>query len=131
MLPAHRKATVRLPAWLLVPAPLVLQLFDRLDQFEFTVAGNVYSDQKVKIDLDKIYVVPDPYIAAHTLEPRLIRQTGRGQRRIDFVNLPPKCKISIFTMSGHKVQEIDHDSPLDNGCEPPGHAHKRRTGSSV
>jgi hypothetical protein len=91
---------------------------DRYDKFEFTITGNKYSSAKAKNDLDKIFVVPDPYVAASTLEPRLIRQTGRGQRRVDFVNLPPKCTIKIFTMSGHLVQEIDHDSPIEKGREP-------------
>jgi hypothetical protein len=95
-----------------------LKPFDRDDVFEFTITGGTYSTNQVTNALDNIYVVPDPYIAASTLEPRLVRQTGRGQRRIDFVNLPPKCKISIFTMSGHLVQEIEHDSLLENGREP-------------
>ena len=92
--------------------------FDRDDIFEFTMLGGTYSEAQASADLDDIYVVPDPYIAASTLEPRLVRQTGRGQRRVDFVNLPPKCKISIFTMSGQMVQEIEHDSPMDKGREP-------------
>jgi len=92
--------------------------FDRHDVFEFSMAGNIFNVQTAKRDLNDIYVVPDPYIAASTLEPRLIRQSGRGQRRIDFVNLPPKCTIRIFTMSGQMVQEIDHDSAMDNGREP-------------
>ncbi len=91
---------------------------DRNDKFEFTIVGNEFSDSKARNDLDDIFVVPDPYIAANTLEPRLIRQVGRGQRRVDFVNLPPQCKISIFTMSGQLVQEIDHDSPVESGREP-------------
>ncbi|MBL7092828.1 hypothetical protein ISS22_02525 [candidate division KSB1 bacterium] len=91
---------------------------DRYDKFEFTITGNEFSDSKARNDLDDIFVVPDPYIAANTLEPRLIRQVGRGQRRVDFVNLPPNCKISIFTMSGQLVQEIEHDSPVESGREP-------------
>lgn len=92
--------------------------FDRDDIFEFTMTGGKFSETQARTALKNIYVVPDPYVAASTLEPRLIRQTGRGQRRIDFVNLPPKCKISIFTMSGHLVQEINHDSAFENGREP-------------
>jgi len=92
--------------------------FDRNDVFEFKMVGNEYDNQKAKQDLDNIFVVPDPYVAANTLEPRLVRQVGRGQRRIDFVNLPPKCTIRIFTMSGQLVQEIEHNSAMDNGREP-------------
>jgi hypothetical protein len=92
--------------------------FDRDDKYEFTIIGGTFTESQAKNDLDDIYVVPDPYIAASTLEPRLIRQTGRGQRRVDFVNLPPECTIKIFTMSGHLVQEIEHDSIIEKGREP-------------
>lgn len=91
---------------------------DRNDVFEFKMVGNEYNNEVAKRELNDIFVVPDPYIAANTLEPRLIRQTGRGQRRIDFVNLPPKCTIRIFTMSGQMVQEIEHNSTMDRGREP-------------
>ena len=82
--------------------------FDRNDVFEFTFGGNEISDQKTKSDLDNIYVVPDPYIAVNNLERKIINQDeGRGERRIDFVNLPQQCKIIIFTASGRKVQEFN------------------------
>jgi hypothetical protein len=92
--------------------------FDRDDVFSFTIIGGTFAESLAKNELNDIYAVPDPYVAASTLEPRLIRQTGRGQRRIDFVNLPPKCTIKIFTISGHMVQEINHDSPIEKGREP-------------
>jgi len=92
--------------------------FDRNDVFRFTIVGGTFTTSQAKSEMEDIYVVPDPYIAASTLEPRLIRQTGRGQRRIDFVNLPPVCAIKIFTMSGHMVQELNHNSVIDKGREP-------------
>ncbi len=68
--------------------------------------------------MDKIYTVPDPYIAASTLEKRLVSQdVGRGDRRIDFVNLPTQCKISIFTSAGRLVREIEHQSTDTVGRE--------------
>lgn len=83
--------------------------FDRHDRFEFTMIGNTINDRKIATDLEKIYTVPDPYIAASTLERKVINQDeGRGDRRIDFVNLPPQCHISIFTSSGRLVRELEH-----------------------
>ena len=93
--------------------------FNRHDVFEFKIIGGDYSYKRAAEDLDKIYTVPDPYIAASTLEPRLVNQdVGRGERRIDFVNLPKECKISIFTSSGRLVREIYHSSDQDQGREP-------------
>jgi len=84
--------------------------FDRYDRFEFTMLGNTISGRKIAADLEKIYTVPDPYIAASTLERKVINQEeGRGDRRIDFVNLPPECHISIFTASGRLVRELNHN----------------------
>ena len=92
--------------------------FDRNDLFEFTLQGNEVTDAKIRSDLDEIYTVPDPYIAVSTLERRMVNtEVGRGDRRIDFVNLPPECKISIFTSSGRLVRELDHFTTENKGRE--------------
>jgi hypothetical protein len=83
--------------------------FDRHDAFEFTLIGNSLDNTKAKNELDNIYVVPDPYIAVNRLERKIFNpEEGRGGRRIDFVNLPKECSISIFTVSGKFVQKIVH-----------------------
>ncbi len=85
--------------------------FDRSDVFTYKVIGAEVRQESVENAMDKIYTVPDPYIAASTLETRLVSQdVGRGDRRIDFVNLPTQCKISIFTSAGRLVREIEHES---------------------
>ena len=85
--------------------------FDRNDAFEFSMLGNDVNVEKLKSDLDNIYTVPDPYVAVSTLERKVINDTeGRGDRRIDFVNLPNSCKISIFTVSGQLVRNINHET---------------------
>jgi len=90
--------------------------FNRNDVFEFTMTGNVFNLEKAKTNLNDIYTVPNPYIAASTLERRVLNQeVGRGDRRIDFVNLPTECTISIFTSSGRLVRKIEHSSSLDQG----------------
>lgn len=93
--------------------------FDRNDVFTFTVIGNTVSEAKLKADLDNIYTVPDPYIASSTLERKVVTlDVGRGDRRIDFVNLPQQCTISIFTSSGRLVRQIEHQAVADEGREP-------------
>jgi hypothetical protein len=89
--------------------------FTRNDVFEITVNGNTIVDSKIKEDLKNIYVVPDPYIALSTLERKVINEEeGRGDRRIDFVNVPQTCTIRIFTSSGKLVRRIDHRATEKN-----------------
>ncbi|HFE52827.1 MAG TPA: hypothetical protein ENK07_05255 [Bacteroidetes bacterium] len=68
--------------------------------------------------MDDIYVVPDPYVAVNSLEPKQPSSLrGRGERRIDFVNLPPHCTIRIFTQSGRLIRVLHHDSEDNEGRE--------------
>ncbi len=87
--------------------------FDRDDVVAFSVEGNAMADELPESVLDAIYVVPDPYVAVNSLESRNILLSGRGERRIDFRNLPQQCTIRIFTMSGRQVKVIDHVSTQD------------------
>jgi hypothetical protein len=34
-----------------------------------------------------------------------------------FIHLPRKCTINIYTISGHLVQTLYHDSSIDDGQE--------------
>lgn len=56
------------------------------------------------IDLEKIRVVPDPYVVANIWE---VNQFGK---KLMFNHLPNQCKISIFTVSGDRVVDIDHNN---------------------
>ncbi len=90
--------------------------FDRNDVFEFTMIGGEYTTERAASNMDNIYTVPDPYIAASSLEARLISQdVGRGNRRIDFVNLPRECTIRIFTIAGRLVRTLEHSSADNQG----------------
>jgi hypothetical protein len=93
--------------------------FDRKDVFEFTMIGGDYSQQRAIANMDNIYTVPDPYIAVSTLEPRLISQdVGRGDRKIEFVNLPKECTIRIFTIAGRLVRTLEHSAAENDGRAP-------------
>lgn len=89
--------------------------FNRYDAFEITVTGNYISQDLAKSEMDDIYVVPDPYISVNPLERKVINQEeGRGDRRIDFVNLPQECEIFIFTSSGKLVRSLQHSTSDNN-----------------
>jgi hypothetical protein len=61
-------------------------------------------------DLNDIKVVPNPYIVhSHYNETQY-------KKKIRFSRLPEKCKITIFTVSGEKVRELEHDSITDGNA---------------
>ncbi len=88
--------------------------FDHLDKYEFSLDGNKIDQIQAKKDLHNIYTVPDPYIAVNPLERKVINaDEGRGDRRVDFVNLPEKCTVYIYTSSGKLVRTLEHDVAAD------------------
>jgi hypothetical protein len=88
------------------------------DKYSFTTTGATYSSETAKSKLDKIRVVPNPYVAYTVLEPSdILPGQLRGERRIYFDNLPPKATIRIFTLAGELVTKIEHSSSLENGRE--------------
>lgn len=50
-------------------------------------------------NLDNVKVVPNPYKGTALFE-------SRYEDRISFINLPPRCKISIFSLTGDMIDEI-------------------------
>jgi len=55
------------------------------------------------VDLNKIGVVPNPYIVRNRWE----RTNDRN--RLQFVNLPSKCTVKIYTLAGNLVKVLEHD----------------------
>ncbi len=88
------------------------------DSFYFKMKGGSMDLLKAADDLDKIFVVPNPYVASSDFEPANTYRSGRGERRIYFTNLPAKCTIRIYTINGQLVQTLEHDSTIDNGQKP-------------
>ena len=71
-----------------------------------------------KSDIDRVRVIPNPYVSANKWEQGLAGlTTGRGERRIDFINLPPECTIRIYTTYGELVNTIRHESTMLDGTE--------------
>jgi len=88
------------------------------ETFTFTVQGEKFDLDRAKSDLERVAVVPNPYVGAASWEPPLLFQTGRGERRVYFIHLPKRCTIRIYTIRGVLVQTLEHDSSNDDGQEP-------------
>jgi hypothetical protein len=91
--------------------------FYESDYFEYNTSAASTDNQIAKNQLTNIRVVPNPYIAGASWEPRLVFGSGRGDRRIDFIHLPAKCTIRIYTLSGKLVKTIEHESSVLDGTE--------------
>lgn len=58
----------------------------------------------VKEDLEKIKVVPNPYMISAEWEQ------DENYKKLAFTNLPTQCDIHVYTLSGERVISIKHDS---------------------
>ena len=85
-----------------------LKPFNQNDSFFFTMRGARIDNDLAKEQLDKVKVVPNPYVVTHAGEQRLLstQTSGRGEREIRFTYVPPGSKISIFTVRGELVRTL-------------------------
>jgi len=84
------------------------------DYFTFSTTAARVDLEQASTELDKVSVVPNPYIGANVLERRSLNASDRGERRIDFINLPAQCTIRIYTVTGALVKTLYKDSsPID------------------
>ncbi|MBK7630383.1 MAG: hypothetical protein IPJ23_06760 [Ignavibacteriales bacterium] len=92
--------------------------FKNSDIFTLQTKAGFIDTRLASSSLDNIYVVPNPYVGANEIEPaNKLSGQNRGERRIYFENLPMKCSIRIFTLSGELVTTLEHDSGAENGRE--------------
>ncbi len=92
--------------------------FDVTDKYVLKTEAGKVNLETTKSSLDKIYVVPNPYVGMNEIEPTTkLPGQQRGERRIYFENLPSKCTIRIYTLSGDPVTVLEHDSGLQNARE--------------
>jgi hypothetical protein len=91
--------------------------FSSRDVFEFTSVAESFDSDTAGTNLDNIRVVPNPYVAAanweQPLPPGVI--SGRGERKIDFINVPPGSKIEIYSSRGAHIITLNHDGNLYDG----------------
>jgi hypothetical protein len=91
--------------------------FERGDTLTF-VTTKPKSDLSIVTQdaLSKIRVVPNPYVAASTLESPLPPSVTSGRlRRIDFIHLPPSARIHIYTSRGDHVISLTQSGNIEDG----------------
>lgn len=95
--------------------PLETSITDNAQPVFASVIDSVIAD-----DYQKVVAYPNPYRGDEGYRPRGFEGLGQDDRsnervrRIHFANLPPKCKIMIYSLDGDLVREIHHDkSPND------------------
>jgi len=88
------------------------------DNYTFKTFAAVDDVVQAKQNINKVAVVPNPYVAAAPWEPRQTLASGRGERLIYFIHLPSHCTIRIYTMSGDHVKTLYHNETAEDGAEP-------------
>ena len=94
---------------------IVKKPFLNSDVYEFTTFGPDINKEVVNKEMRKIKVVPNPYIAANTWEPKNPYDSGRGPRVIHFNHVPKDCEIIIFNIAGEIVDQFEVHNLIDNG----------------
>jgi len=84
--------------------------YEHGELFRFTTSGEFISAEKAQEQAKQApYVVPNPYVAIASFEAERFAISGRGERRLEFRNLPKQCTIRIYTVRGELVQTLHHD----------------------
>jgi len=90
--------------------------FAQGDFFEFQTVSARSDAAMAKNELNRIAVVPNPYIGSSSWERRTLFTTGRGDRRIDFIHLPAVCTVRIYTVAGYLVKTLTRNAGLADGA---------------
>ena len=81
------------------------------DTFKFKVGDlPLVNNANLKLDMDKIKVVPNPYVGTNAMEQAVINPFLNQPRRLMFTNIPSSSVISIFTSSGVKIKTITNNN---------------------
>ena len=65
--------------------------------------------------LDRVAVVPNPYVVNASVEQQSQFTGGRFEHRLQFIHLPQRCTIRIFDTRGRLIDIIEHDAAIENG----------------
>src|SRR5262249_60640141 len=84
------------------------------DVFTFTTGGAhvdaALAQQQYQADP---FVVPNPYVGAASFEPARFAISGRGERRVEFRNVPQNATVRVYTVRGELVQTLHQDGGPD------------------
>jgi hypothetical protein len=85
------------------------------DYFTYSTVPVLVDKTQAQNELSQISVVPNPYLGAATWEKRNLNSSGRGERKIDFINLPAQCTVRIYTIAGALIKTLTKDSLFSDG----------------
>lgn len=92
--------------------------FEHGEVYSFSTTGEFINPAAAQsLAQQEPYVVPNPYVGLASFEAERFAISGRGERRMEFRNLPQNCTIRIFTVRGELVQTLHHDGS-DFGMVP-------------
>lgn len=96
---------------------LTYKPFSADDVWRFTTSASTVDEEEARTSLSDVKVVPNPYVSAASWEAPLppTITSGRGERRVDFINLPASAIIRIYTARGELVRELRHDGSIERG----------------
>lgn len=97
----------------------VTKPFSSADILQITTKSAMVDNQLASSQLDKIRVVPNPYLATSSQEAPLppTITSGRGDRKIAFIHLPLNSTVYIYTVRGELVRklEMSPDQNINDG----------------
>ncbi|MCX8057401.1 MAG: hypothetical protein N3F03_07330 [Ignavibacteria bacterium] len=80
------------------------------DAYRVGIKSSYIERKKISENLNKIKVVPNPYIVSSLFEPEFGELRREPLRQLQFINLPNQCTIYIFTLDGDLIKTIYHNS---------------------
>lgn len=82
--------------------------FSSSDVLQITTQAATVNNSLAGSEMDRIRVVPNPYLAATSQESPLppTITSGRGERKISFIHLPKNSTIYIYTSRGELVRKL-------------------------
>ncbi len=86
------------------------------DSLVFTVEGleDDLDEGNIAEEMEKIRVVPNPYVVTNTMESAVANWDRNQRRQIMFTHIPAQCTVRIFTISGVLIDQIEVDNSLEN-----------------
>ena len=87
--------------------------FSQTEKYSFSTTKVSYDATKIQNELKNIYVVPNPYVMSSQFEQPANKPDLRGDRELQFRNLPKKCTIRIYTITGELVKILEKDNESD------------------
>lgn len=94
--------------------------FEIIDKYIINTKPSFVNSSQAKEEfLSEVAVVPNPYIVTSTFEvpPPSVFSQGRGDRRVDFINLPSQCTIRIYTTNGELIRVLEHNVDIYDNRE--------------